>query len=82
MQGRYATPRAVMDSGFTLYFRLECLVLLEEEGLDLDEFRDVLIEFYGSEHFAKHVSYFRKALSRYDRLRARANLFSSTAGDA
>lgn len=64
------TPRAVMGSDLAPYFKLECLLLLDAATLDLDEFREVLVDFYQSESFAAHASYFRKALVRYDRLRA------------
>ncbi|MFF0911516.1 SIR2 family protein [Microbacterium enclense] len=69
IQGVLTTPRAVMSADLAPYFRLECLLLLDDATLDLSEFRDVLVEFYRSAEFTAQASYFRKALLRYDRLR-------------
>lgn len=69
VEGQLITPRAVMESDLSPYFKLECLLLLDANDLDLDQYRDVLVEFYKSDKFASNVSYFRKALTRYDRLR-------------
>ena len=70
--GVLKTPRAIMDSDLALYFKLECLLLVETAGLDLDELHNVLVEFYRSPDYAAQASYFRKVLVRYDRLRAAA----------
>lgn len=72
VKGKLKTPREVMASDFTTYFKLESLVLLDESDFDLDELRDVLVEFNASPEMATHDSYFRKVLCRYDRLRAKA----------
>lgn len=70
VKGKLRTPREVMNSGLTTYFKLESLLLLDEVDFDLDELREVLVEFRASDEFTSHNSYFRKVLCRYDRLRA------------
>lgn len=77
VKGRFTTPEEVMATDLATYFKLECLLLIDSDGLDLDELRSVLIDFYRSDELASHVSYFRKVVCRYDRLRAQAQAMSS-----
>ena len=73
IEGRLTTPRQIMQADLAPYFKLECLLLIDENDLDLQELHDVLVEFYHSDEFKSNASYFRKALSRYDRLVAQTS---------
>lgn len=74
--GVYKTPREVMESDLPLYFKLQCLVLLDPHDFSLGELREVLARFYeSSENGASTVStHLRRAICHYDRLAARAKV--------
>lgn len=67
--GQLVTPRQIADSSLAFYFKLDCLTHRESEGLDIEEFSMVLREFYALPELHSHVSSFRRALCRLDRLR-------------
>lgn len=64
--GKLVTPRQIADSSFALYFKLECLTLIE--NIDLNEFSTVLREIYALPDLGGNVSPFRRALCHFDRL--------------
>ncbi|PZF55052.1 hypothetical protein DEJ23_12990 [Curtobacterium sp. MCSS17_008] len=72
VDGKLQSPRDVMAADFALYFKLECLLLLDPSLFDLKELRAVLVELYESSVFESHVSNFRRVLAWYDRLRSAA----------
>jgi hypothetical protein len=72
VEGKLQSPRDVMATDFALYFKLECLLLLDPGLFDLEELRAVLVELYESSVFESHVSNFRRVLAWYDRLRSAA----------
>lgn len=70
VNGILGTPREVLDSTLPLYFKLECLLCLDPKKFDLEELREVLVEF-SSQIDGKgpnRTGYF-KAISYYDRLK-------------
>lgn len=68
--GTLTTPREVTESNLATYFKLDCLLLLDPEGYDLDDLRDVLAELYGRSDISSNRSSFRRAICMYDRQRS------------
>lgn len=68
VKGVLATPRQIADSAYPMYFKLECLVLLDPAEYSTSELRDVLIEFYGTPEIEEqsNMPLFRRALCMYD----------------
>ncbi|MFW3385322.1 UNVERIFIED_CONTAM: SIR2 family protein [Kocuria sp. CPCC 205274] len=66
--GTLMTPRQIADSGLALYFKLECLTLINPDDIDLDEFAAVLRELYVLPEMRGNESPFRRALCHFDRL--------------
>lgn len=69
VRSKLTTPRSIKESNFKKYFKLECLVLLEPTDFDLDEMRDVLVEFFTEETTSGEVALLRRAACHYDRLK-------------
>jgi hypothetical protein len=67
--GVLVTPASIMGADLSTYFKLECLLLIDNQTMNLEELRDVLTEFRAADEFQAHQSGFRKVLVRYDRLR-------------
>lgn len=69
VSGELVTPRQIADSSYALYFKLDCLTLIENP--DLDELAAVLREIYAMPDLGGNVSQFRRALCHFDRLNSR-----------
>ncbi len=70
--GNLTTPREILDSDYTTYFKLDCLVLLDPSGYALDELREALVELYGTEDASSNTNraLIRRDLCYYDRRRS------------
>lgn len=68
--GVLTTPLDIANSDLALYFKLDCLVLIEPGQLNLDEFASVLRDFYALPDLGGNTSQFRRALCHFDRLNA------------
>ncbi|MDR6639631.1 SIR2 family protein [Paenarthrobacter nitroguajacolicus] len=68
VSGELVTPRQIADSSYALYFKLDCLTLIENP--DLDELATVLREIYAMPDLGGNVSQFRRALCHFDRLKS------------
>ncbi|MCZ0708385.1 MULTISPECIES: SIR2 family protein [Microbacterium] len=72
VKGVLTTPRQVVDSDYTTYFKLECLVLLDPAGYSAEDLHEVLVELYGSTEVSSpsNLALFRRVVCLYDRRRA------------
>lgn len=72
VRGVLATPRAVLDSDYPTYFKLECLVLLDPSDYTTEDLHDALVELYGTDEVSSpsNLALFRRAICLYDRRRA------------
>ncbi len=63
------TPRQVLDSSYTMYFKLECLVLLDPGQYTTQDLCDVLVELYGTPDASSPTNraLFRRVVCMYDR---------------
>lgn len=68
IEGKYSTPRQIMDTSLATYFKWDSLAVLDPGGFDLDELRDVLVEEYRRLPEKANTGLYR-AIARYDRLR-------------
>lgn len=69
VSGELITPRQIANSSYALYFKLDCLTLIQNP--DLDELATVLREIYAMPDLGGNVSQFRRALCHFDRLKSR-----------
>lgn len=72
VKGVLTTPRQVLDSSYPMYFKLECLILLDPEPYSAHELRDALVELYGTPDASSPTNraLFRRVVCVYDRRRA------------
>ncbi|WP_315068192.1 SIR2 family protein [uncultured Microbacterium sp.] len=67
VEGHLTTPRQVMNSDYSMYFKLDCLVLLPEDGYEIEELREVLVELFDEEQTNNNRAGLRKVLCKFDR---------------
>lgn len=84
VKGVLFTPRQVMDSDFALYFKLDCLALLDPHGYEATELRDVLIDLYGDSDVTAPACLppYRRAICVYDRRASMDAAAETTVEDA
>ncbi|TYL50438.1 SIR2 family protein [Agromyces mariniharenae] len=72
VKGALTTPRQIVDSEYTTYFKLECLVLLDPADYSTTDLHDVLVELYGTPDVSSpyNLALFRRAICLYDRRKA------------
>lgn len=67
LEGHLTTPRQVMNSDYSMYFKLDCLVLLPEQGYEIEELREVLVELFDEEQTNNNRAGLRRVLCKFDR---------------
>ncbi|MBD9699558.1 SIR2 family protein [Flavimobilis sp. GY10621] len=74
VSGVLRTPREVVDSEYPMYFKLECLVLLDPNDYSEADLREVLVELYESPEARSqsNIAFLRRAICLYDRRTALA----------
>lgn len=70
VEGNYTTPREIFAADFALYFKLDCLLCLDPDSIDLEELRQILAEQLKNPNVkaAEKTNLF-KAIAYYDRLK-------------
>ncbi|PII91748.1 hypothetical protein BMH31_03430 [Leucobacter sp. OLIS6] len=69
VSGVLKTPREVLDSDYPMYFKLECLVLLDPDDYSAADLREALVELYESPETTSqnNMALLRRAICLYDR---------------
>lgn len=69
VRGVLNTPQELLDSSYAMYFKLECLVLIDPAGYTTSELRDALTEIYAKSEVreSNNMPLLRRAICLYDR---------------
>lgn len=73
VRNKLTTPRAVVESSYPMYFKLECLMQLDPQSYQTEDLREILVDLHGTTEALSesNLALFRRVVCMYDRRKAR-----------